>query len=201
MIRKKQSYCRIKRLLLISTITNLMFVFVSNACDNPQIAESTPDSRFTAESSSTLPQFGRVVIDTETKLMWAPCISGHTASGGPPNCTGVAVSLNWGEALQAAADYSVSVQVVQGPFGVTKTYDDWRLPNVTELKSLFEDCNAGPTINRNIFPGTPAGRFWTSTPSLGFSSLSIDFALSDGGFQHSDGRSTMLFTRFVRDTN
>ena|ERR1017187_9441779 len=47
-------------------------------------------------------------------------------------------------------------------------YTDWRLPSYVELLSIVDFSN-NPSINAAVFPGTPAGYFWSSTPSAGAS--------------------------------
>jgi hypothetical protein len=44
-------------------------------------------------------------------------------------------------------------------------YDDWRMPNITELSSLFNSNTPlpGPTINTEYFPNTVSSIYWSST--------------------------------------
>jgi len=60
--------------------------------------------------------------------------------------------------------------------------DDWRLPNITELQSLFVRSFAvsgpgDPLINRTFFPDVIAGAYWSSTHGWGgdHNSLAADF--------------------------
>jgi len=112
-------------------------------CQN-NLPPSNPDSVYIDHDDGT-------VTDTRTGLMWKQCaegLSGVTCQNGIPRV------LNWAEAL---ADAEVSIFA---------NYNDWRLPNVKELSSLVEDCRVGPSINTNLFPNTPSGGFWSSSPRV-----------------------------------
>jgi Protein of unknown function (DUF1566) len=53
-----------------------------------------------------------------------------------------------------------------------------RLPTVAELVSLVDPAvTSGATINQTVFPGTPLGDFWTSSPYGGSSNIAwcVDF--------------------------
>jgi hypothetical protein len=42
-------------------------------------------------------------------------------------------------------------------------YDDWRLPSRVELVSILDLAETQPSIDRRVFPDTPADWFWTSS--------------------------------------
>ena len=41
--------------------------------------------------------------------------------------------------------------------------DDWRLPNIKELRSLSDDAKVRPSLDRALFPGAQSAPYWSST--------------------------------------
>ena len=108
-------------------------------------ARVAPDSRYTRAEPVT---GERVVTDTVTGLMWKECAEGQTDAG----CGGGAMSsMTWSDALAAARSSTWA------------GYEDWRMPNIIELRSLVETGCHSPSINTNYFPNTWAGAYWSST--------------------------------------
>jgi hypothetical protein len=69
---------------------------------------------------------------------------------------------------------------------------DWRLPNANELMSLVDDRTHEPSMDTEVFPATPGGVFWSSSPSatkrsyawyVDFSFGSLSPGLMEGGAQ------------------
>jgi hypothetical protein len=126
---------------------------------NPRMSRSTPDSRF-------VPAGDGQVRDLLTGLTWMRCPLGFSLDDAGTGAllfddrcrpTGQAGFL-WKEALQAVADLDAA-----GGWGGAA---DWRLPNQKELESLLETACYGPAINARLFPDTPAGWFYSSTPNV-----------------------------------
>lgn len=40
----------------------------------------------------------------------------------------------------------------------------WRLPSTKELQTIVDETRVAPTADLDVFPNTPAQRFWTSSP-------------------------------------
>ena len=96
-----------------------------------------------------------LVSHPKTALMWARCPIGFEwKEGGCLPVVGALRTLTWSEA-QAEANASR-----------LGNFSDWRLPNKNELMSLADHACTGPAINEAIFPDTPLGTFWTSSPSV-----------------------------------
>ncbi|MDX9698511.1 MAG: DUF1566 domain-containing protein [Rhodocyclaceae bacterium] len=144
-----------------------------------------------------------VALDQEAGLMWARCALGMEWTG--QTCAGKARQLNWDQALEEAERASLA------------GHDDWRLPTQPELYALTY-CSTGvrsepnreglgggcagdyasPTIVEEVFPATPIGNFWTSTPHarFNFSAWGVSF---NTGHTGTGGRNDYVFVRLVRD--
>ena len=100
----------------------------------------------------------------------ARCVRGPCASGDGPRLrdnadgtvsdlrtgltwqkVGEAKPMNWEQALAACESLKLGGK------------DDWRLPNIKELRSLSDDAKARPSLDRAFFPGAQAAPYWSST--------------------------------------
>jgi hypothetical protein len=112
---------------------------------NADIAITKPDSQYTDHGDGT-------VTDNETGLMWQSCSLGQSYNAGA--CDGTASTMNWQQALAAAQTANMNTD-----FG----YNDWRLPNITQLNSLTDDACYKPSINETLFPATVNGTYWSAS--------------------------------------
>jgi hypothetical protein len=108
---------------------------------------TTPTTQFTFHNDDT-------VTDTKTGLMWKQCPEGLTGAG----CAiGTATQFTWQNALTQAQTINTS-----GFAG----HNDWRVPNIKELRSITEKQCYSPSINSTVFPNTSGGAvFWSSSPN------------------------------------
>jgi len=98
------------------------------------------------------------VTDVKNGLLWQKCSLGQESTDA--GCSGQPqIYATWQEALQAAEQYNTDNNLQGG--------DAWRLPNIKELSAIVEYACVAPSINVSVFPDTPNGRFWTSTPRAG----------------------------------
>jgi len=142
-----------------------------------EIPSTTPTRRFLVHGDAT-------VTDTATGLMWARCPEGLSGA----SCdSGNAATFTWEGALVRARDSSLA------------GYTDWRLPNVKELSSLFEEQCYNPAINLAVFPNTPASLgFWSASPGALSPSFAWFAEFGFGSADHYDGRSDGNHVRLVR---
>ena len=123
--------------------------------------------------------------------MWKRCSQGTSGA----SCqTGTAGAFTWQQALE-------NVETLNNTTGFAG-FNNWRLPNRKELRSLAAMNCIDPAINETAFPNTPLFWYWTSSPIIaepnGFGfSWDIYFKNgNDSGFP----RETELNVRLVRDT-
>lgn len=117
-----------------------------------------------------------VVIDTIGARVWQGCALGQRGEA----CTGAADKVGWAQALATCEGLGWG------------GYDDWRLPDIKELRSLVDERRNQPAIDSSAFPSTPfygpddtsdnVGQFWSSTArSYNNFALYADFS---SGFSH-----------------
>ena len=98
------------------------------------------------------------VSDVRNGLLWQKCSLGQTAT--EAGCSGIPTTFaTWQEALQAAEQFNTDNNL--------EGAERWRLPNIKELSAIVEYACVAPSIDLTVFPDTPNGRFWTSTPKAG----------------------------------
>jgi len=84
----------------------------------------------------------RVVTDTLTGLIWQGCVMGQSGD----KCEkGKPTWARWSTALTLCES------------------NDWRLPNIMELRSIVKNSVENPSIDTSAFPGTPVEFTWSST--------------------------------------
>ncbi len=136
---------------------------VDQTCKSDSEAPAyTPTSRFSDHGDGT-------VTDTQTELMWAKCAHGHSGSA----CLGGSETRhNWKEALVLADSSTLA------------SYDNWRLPNIKELRSIVEQQCYSPAINLSVFPNTPARSFWSASPNANYEDYAwtVDFTYGKSGY-------------------
>jgi hypothetical protein len=138
------------RSLLCAALMSALFSPLVQADCNANIPLTRPDGRYVDHGDGT-------VTDTVTGLMWKQCSEGQSGSG---CATGSAALFTWGDALQRV------VNVNAGSASENLGYEDWRLPNLKELRSLVETACYSPAINTTLFPATPSTGFWPSSPRV-----------------------------------
>lgn len=149
------------------------------------------------------PQADGTVLQPQRGLMWMRCSLGQTWTG--TGCSGEAKKFSHAQAEKAAAAMRFA------------GYEDWRLPTQPELLDLLY-CSSGarhqfksdgmgggcvgefrsPTILDSVFPDTPPGNYWSSTPNerLAYSAWGVSF---NTGHTGTGGRTEYVHVRLVRD--
>ena len=127
------------------------------------------------------------VSDSRTGLMWDQCLLGQDHANA---CEGPGDPFKWQEGLAAAEAMNAKSWL---------GHDDWRLPNVRELRSLVERACVQPGIDRNVFlnaPTDPAVLTSSTYPGLPTAMWVVGF--SDGGYVATFGKNLDHRVRLVR---
>lgn len=175
----------IKHTFIKTLITLLLAVNVLNISLAQQVCETyttndVPDARYIVHDNAT-------VTDKLTGLMWAKCTVGRS---GVDCATGDDEKFNWNDALQTAESSQYS------------DYQDWRLPNVDEYRSLANYSCRNPSINLNIFPNVQANNnfYWTAEIKVrgGEDNIAFLFDYLDG-IQNANFRTGLAKVMLVRN--
>lgn len=168
------------------TRTTLAAMLLAPGLAYPVICEiaippSNPDAAY-------IDHFNGTVTHVATGLVWKKCSEGQVWSSVDNSCSasGDATSMDWPAALLLADGHSFAGR------------DDWRLPNINELRSLVERCRIAPAINDALFPQTPAlAGYWSSSPKVGAPTTTW-FLESTGGQTAWVDRDAQLKVRLLR---
>jgi len=77
-------------------------------------------------------------------------------------------------------------------------YNDWRVPNKTELESIVDLGLAYPCINTTVFPSASSNSYWTSSARAGDSSRAFFVYFSYGYVSCYYKAQTRLYVRLAR---
>lgn len=153
---------------------------------NPAVAPSTPTNSFTIHNDGT-------VTHKSTGLMWQRCIVGQTWTG--DICLYGHDYYSWPQAVALSGQNNFA------------GYNDWRLPNVKELTSIFEYACSAPALNQLIFrDNATASAFWSTTPQSSNKDYHYRMSTVNGqiwGFAAEplpDINTTKYLVRLVRNT-
>lgn len=94
------------------------------------------------------------VVDLVTGLEWQRCAIGMTFDALSERCAGTPEKLTWDVALREAKAANVG----------TTSAQNWRIPNIKELRSAADTACYRPIVRPTVFPDTPSDAFWSSTP-------------------------------------
>ena len=166
-----------KWLYLISLNLIIVSTNITAQTIKDYISSNQPDSRYSVHGNGT-------VTDTYTGLMWKVCSEGQIWSS-PATCSGTATEHNWQQALELADITSFA------------SFNDWRLPDIAQLRSIVAYDRYNPAINLAIFPATPSSWYWSSSPYALNSNKAWYFNFGNG-YDYLNYRNYKNFVRLVR---
>lgn len=128
----------------------------------------------TLNASNPCTKSGFIVTCTDTSLEWQD----------DNNASDPSKRKNWQNAINHCESLELDGK------------DDWRLPNINELKSIIDYTRYGPAIN-SAFKDTATGYYWTST-SFAPSSNGAWGVHFDIGRIHAYNKLSKMLVRCVR---
>ena len=87
--------------------------------------------------------------------------------------------MSWEDALNYVENLTASGQ------------NDWRLPNIKELRSINDEQLTSPSVNVNFFTNTASDGYWSSTTESNQTAKAWFVNFDDGLVSHEDKTSTM----------
>jgi TPR repeat protein len=146
-------------------------------------------------SQKTIGKFivqNEIAIDLQMKLMWLRFAYGQRWLDG--ELIGSSQKVNWENAMKIPEFFNK-----QNYLG----YNDWRLPNIYELKTLIDmesGRKTGYFTDANVFPKKDTGWFWSSSDDTVeiYNAWYINF---DDGYSSSNLKGFNLDVRLVRNAN
>jgi hypothetical protein len=116
-----------------------------------------------------------VVTDAATNLMWQD------------DSTAASITYAWTDAISFCENMAIG------------GYSDWRLPNITELRTIVDFSKQNNTIS-DTFTNTASSHYWSSTTSAynTDSAWTIHFKL---GYDHQPSKTMATNVRCVRDAS
>jgi len=151
---------------------------MQNETDNSQTQAGNPDEQPPARF--IISEDGTEVTDNKTGLIWRRCPEGMTAS--IDGCSGIPGTYNLADSLALAKNEAKA------------TNKAWRLPKVEELSSIVDTSRKDPSIDTDIFPGTPGAPFFTASPD-GALSWFVSFYIGKTFSEYSEIRSHVRLVR------
>jgi hypothetical protein len=124
-----------------------------------------------------------VVIDHVTGRSHQGCARGQTGD----DCAGGANDpATWEDALAYCSALSWG------------GFDDWRLPDVKELRSMIDSSRTGPGLDPALYPNAPTLPAWTSTTDAADAAEAFTVTVGFGGGIQEGGKTATLTVRCVR---
>ncbi len=135
----------------------------SSSCSDETIPPSNPDNVYLDHGDGT-------VTDTRNELRWKRCTERASWDGNKCVANPTTPYFNWNEAHETARVSRFA------------NFNDWRLPNIKELRTLVEECRYSPGINTKFFSVEVGTTLWSSSiMSNDFSAKSAHAMGTDGG--------------------
>jgi len=118
-----------------------------------------------------------VTVDNLTGLMWVT----------NPVDAAISASYTWENAITACESLSYA------------GYEDWRLPNITELISIVDyGAAAAPRINGAYFMNTQAVYYWSSTTNGAYTPNAWNISFNDGNMGGGGGEGDKAALNYIR---
>jgi len=144
-----------------------------------------------------------IIMVTSPRSVDAAAPDGHyviTAGSGAGNGTvyDSKSKLTWQQTVSSAKYSWTEAKSYCAGVGATLGGTGWRVPTIKELLSIVDFSQGGPAVDRNAFPSTPSGEFWSSSPKAHSSSYAWLVHFGSGGDVYDGSVSSTFSVRCVR---
>jgi hypothetical protein len=123
------------------------------------VSGNLPNTRSLADNGNG------TITDNATGLIWQKCSMGQANDA---TCSGIATTVNWAAAMSYCENLTLGGR------------SDWRLPSVTELRSLVDETRINPVVDPVFFPSTPLIYYNTATTGFSGSNIMIYISMGNG---------------------
>jgi formylglycine-generating enzyme required for sulfatase activity len=121
--------------------------------------------------------------------------SGAFVDHGDGTVTDGRTGLTWQQATIAAEAWDAALPACEGLSLAGR--DDWRLPNIKELRSISDDSRSRPSVDETFFPATAPALYWSSTSNTNNSGEAWSVTFESGLVSH-DAKTGAESVRCVR---
>jgi hypothetical protein len=124
-------------------------------------------------------------------LQTSPVLGGDDVGTVTDRATG----LDWQPSSSGPIAWEAALGSCEGL--ILAAHDDWRLPNIKELRSISDDARSRPSVDATFFPDTASDPYWSSTSNTynGAEAWSVTF---ESGLVSHDAKSGAERVRCVR---
>lgn len=123
-------------------------------------------------------------------------MAGAFVANGDGTVTDQHTGLTWQQASQSARAWEAALPACESL--VLGGHDDWRLPNIKELRSINDDTRSRPSVDTTYFPDTAAWLYWSSTSNMNAAAGEAWSVRFDTGLVSHDAKTGTESVRCVR---
>ena len=125
------------------------------------------------------------------------CSTGYAemVDNGDGTVTDTKIGLMWQKAAAGTKTWEAALAYCETL--VLAGHSDWRLPDQSELQSLFDSTYDNPSINRTAFPNDTSSLYWSSTTDADNADYAWTVYFLDGS-AYSNDKHTKKDVRAVR---
>ena len=140
---------------------------------------------------------------TKSALLYVRAVRGgqsgsldHLVINGDETVTDTTTGLMWQQATKGTMNWQNALAYCEGlKLG---GYDDWRLPNKRELRSIVDYAEYDPAVDETYFPDTVSSYYWSSTTRHADYTNNARVVYSKSGYDENTIKTYNMYVRAVR---